>query len=37
MIPLEIVNYIITYFYNIPYSPALAITDGEIYGFQKAE
>ncbi len=32
--PLEIVNFVITYFYNIPNSPAASIHNAEIYGFQ---
>lgn len=34
ILPLEICNFIITYFYNIPHSPASSITDGQNYGFQ---
>ena len=33
MFPMELVNFFITYFYNIPYSPALKVQNAEIYGF----
>ncbi len=34
ILPLEICNFIITYTYNIPHSPADVVTGAEIYGFQ---
>jgi len=37
MLPVEIGNYVITYFYNIPFSPAANISGAEIYGFQPAQ
>jgi hypothetical protein len=32
MLPFELSNFIITYFYNIPNSPAQNVTDGTIWG-----
>jgi hypothetical protein len=37
ILPLEICNFIITYFYNIPHSPATVITNGQIFGFQYSD
>jgi hypothetical protein len=34
ILPLEVCNFVITYFYNIPHSPATALTGADIYGFQ---
>lgn len=34
ILPLEIINFVITYFYNIPHSPAADITNAQIFGFQ---
>jgi hypothetical protein len=34
ILPLEICNFVIAYFYNIPNSPAASITHGQNYGFQ---
>jgi hypothetical protein len=33
MFPMEIVNFVITYLFNIPYSPTLNVKNADIYGF----
>ncbi len=34
MLPMELVNFVITYLFNIPYSPTQNVTNASIFGFQ---